>query len=145
MKRIALIAFAVSALFLLVPFAHCQGTATLTGTITDSDSIAWADATWTATASNPGGGQMINRLTGAVVPNSVTGVLDSTGAFQSDVITRTDDIIPAGVTWVFKICSDNPRPFQKPQELPKIAIMGSSAGPPEDAKASCQGMLDSSK
>lgn len=124
MKRIAFIAFALSALFLLVPIVRCQGKATITGTITDSDATAWASATWTATANNPSGGTMINKLTGAVVPNSVVGTLTTAGAFTgSNQITRTDDIIPAGVTWVFTICSFTSAPCVA---LPRITIAASS-------------------
>jgi hypothetical protein len=87
-------------LFTLSCFCYSQNLTNLTGTVTDSDSQAWLNATWTATIVVPGGG-VAHFLSGGVVPSQFYGALDGTGTFPitTPTVGNTAQIIPAGVVW----------------------------------------------
>jgi hypothetical protein len=95
---------------------HAQNTATLTGTVTDPSSQAWASATWIANLNNPAGGTpMYSGSCGAsgTAPRSFTGQLDTTGTFVSGaVVGRTSCIIPAGTSWTYTLLSLTSAPGQ---------------------------------
>jgi lysophospholipase L1-like esterase len=86
---------------MIFPSALCaQGLGTLTGTVTDSDSSNWINATVTFTVVSPTGFPPVNIYTGAAVPNPVKLTLSSAGAFTgSNQLTRTDAMTPAGSYW----------------------------------------------
>lgn len=91
---------------------RAQNTATLAGTITDSNSQIWAGATWIATIVVPSGGTPM-FISGGPVPRSYSGQLDSTGSFASGaVVGRNSQIVPAGTSWQFTLFSLTSAPAQ---------------------------------
>lgn len=109
---------AVAGLFLFASMVFCQ-TATITGTVIDSDSVAWSGAQITMTIFNPsgGGGPIVNCATGAPI-TPVAIVLDAGGNFTgSPTVTRNDAICPGGTQWVFNIQPLASVPVQKIQPV----------------------------
>lgn len=87
-------------LFLGAPFAVAQ-TATLTGTVTDGDGTAWANAYYEfdLVSTTPP-----VDLNGNRVPVQVSGQLSGGGAFSGS-IQRTDHILPSGTYYTLKLCA----------------------------------------
>lgn len=103
MRKMITRSLALAGLFYFVTVAFCQS-ATLTGTVTDSDGTAWAGAQITATIYNPAGGTPVNSSTGAPV-TPVPMVLDNTGSFVGPpTLFRNDGIAPGGTQWIFTVC-----------------------------------------
>ena len=99
-------------LFLLLLISvpcFAQTTATLTGTVTDSDSQTWNNATDTFNLYNPYGTRPVVCSTGVPVPLQVVVTLDGTGTFSGTII-KNNAICPAGTTWTQIIQSDTSAP-----------------------------------
>lgn len=88
---------------------HAQNT-TLTGTVQDSDAQVWGGAVWIATLNNPVGGTPVYANGSGRVPLSFTGKLTIGGVFQSASVADNSQIIPAGTSWTFAICSATSAP-----------------------------------
>jgi len=81
-------------------FAHAQNTLNIVGTVTDTSSTNWGNATWTARIVIPGGGGQAQYKSGGAVPNLWTGTLTSGGAFQgTNNIGNTQQMVPLGVNY----------------------------------------------
>lgn len=104
--------FGIFFLFLASCIASfAQTTATLTGTVTDSDAQVWFGATATVNLQNPYGTKPVVCSTGAAVPVQVVYVLTGGGAFTGTII-RNDAICPAGTTWTITIHPQSSAPTQ---------------------------------
>jgi hypothetical protein len=87
--------------------SKAQDLVTVTGTIIDSDSIAWSNGVWKASLVNPRGGTVIFIDTGLPVPTSqlaFSGLLSSSGVFSQAGIPNNNALAPAGTQWVFQFC-----------------------------------------
>lgn len=102
--------FIVVALLSFASLVAAQ-TATLSGTLTDSDGQTWNNATWTAHLVNPTGGNVINFCSGNGTPVTLDkrGTLSSGGVF-SGTIDSNDCIAPSGTQWQFTIQSQTSAP-----------------------------------
>lgn len=92
------------ALFFFPVFMLAQNTANITGTLIDSDSQAWVNASWTAVPVIPGGGGKAHYKDGSPVPSSFSGALSSSGVFTG-VVGRTSQMVPTGTNLRFTINS----------------------------------------
>lgn len=106
MKRYLVLGF-----FLLSTLLRAQTSATLTGTVTDSDGTLWAKASWTYTLTNPSGGPLVN-ICGTTLHNSVTGQLSTVGTFASGSLVTNQCISPGGTQWQLTICAVTSAPCQ---------------------------------
>lgn len=93
----------ISFMLIFCAVIKAQNTTTLTGTVTDSASQAWANATWTASIVIPGGGGTAKFTDGTSVPTQYSGQLNSSGTFPATtpVVGNTAKIVPTGVTWKY--------------------------------------------
>ncbi|MGH7954919.1 MAG: hypothetical protein ACREOZ_03070, partial [Gloeomargaritales cyanobacterium] len=101
MKKICLI---ITLLF-VSQFCHAQNTTIITGTVIDSDSQVWSKASWKATLLIPGGGGRAHYISGGVVPDSVSGILDANGVFSGASLPNNTKIVPFGTVWSISMCS----------------------------------------
>lgn len=90
-------------------FCTAQTTSTLTGTVTDSDSQTWNNATDTFNLYNPYGTIPVVCSTGVQVPLQTVIPLDGTGTFSGTII-KNSAICPAGTTWTQSIQSNTSAP-----------------------------------
>jgi hypothetical protein len=87
-------------------FCMAQNTVSPTGIVTDPDSQAWVNASWSWTLYNPsGGGSSQHYKDGSAVPKQVTGVLDATGAFTGPGIPNNNQIVATGTQAQIMLCS----------------------------------------
>lgn len=79
-------------------------TTSVTATITDSDSIAWAGGSYSVTfVGTPGFSGTYQYQGSAFTPQKYTGALDNTGTFAA-TIPSNPSISPAGTQWMFTLC-----------------------------------------
>ena len=100
MRRFLLV---VSLTLLTAVSGLCQNT-TVTATVTDTTSIAWANGTWNFTLNNPQGGQPVYASTGQRVITGFQGTMDSTGTFTIAGIAQNAAVVPQGTTWRITVC-----------------------------------------
>ncbi len=99
------------------PVVFAQNLTTLTGTVIDSDSQVWGGATWTANLNYTGPSRPVYSG-GGLVPLSFTGYLTTGGVFQPSAnVGNNSQIIPAGTTWTFTVCSATSAPCFVTQSL----------------------------
>lgn len=111
----------IFALWLCVGAAFAQST-TVTGTVTDSDSIAWANGFITFTLI--GQGQQYYCAGTLMTPNqtSVSSSLDGSGSF-SVTLCPNASVTPVNSQWSIRISSATTAP---PQTIAPVTISGSS-------------------
>lgn len=104
MKKIIALIFCLS----LSLIGKTQDLVTVSGTVTDSDSITWTNGTWQAQLINPRGGQVTFIDTGipltpsqTVFPNATLG---SGGSFSVSTLPNNAALAPAGTQWQFTFC-----------------------------------------
>jgi hypothetical protein len=78
---------------------------TVTGTVTDTDGQVWFGGTYQAVLTVQGstGSQQIPTVGGSVVPSTVSGKLDASGAFTA-TLTDTSTVDQANAKWTLTIC-----------------------------------------
>lgn len=99
--------FFLSLLFLLATaFSAAAQNTLVSGTVTDTNAVAWKFGTYTFTWQpsplNPTATPMQNGH--VFVPPRPTGTLDNTGSFASVSVPDNLTIFPIGSTWIFQAC-----------------------------------------
>jgi hypothetical protein len=93
-------------LALLLPATAFGQTTAVTATITDSDTIAWANGTFRVTfVPNPNYSGIYQYQGAAFSPQVYTGTMNGSGAL-SITIPDNNFISPAGTQWLFTLCPD---------------------------------------
>lgn len=121
MKMKPIYTLIIGVVLLLSPIAFA-GTTTVSATVTDSDSTAWASGTWSAVLIvPPGAGQP--SINGQPFTQSFSGTLNGSGAFSQSMADNTT-VNPAGTKWRFTIC---PAPYiSSPCGVVTLTISGAS-------------------
>lgn len=73
----------------------------VTGQVTDSNSIPWKNGTFKFTFVGPPGAQW----TGGALPSTVTGSLTSSGSIPATSVPSNSQINPPGTSWIAQACS----------------------------------------
>lgn len=105
----------------LASAASAQNT-TVSGTVTDSDSIAWASGTLMFNITGASGTIYCNGTKMTPSQLSVVASLDSTGSFSTGVC-RNSSITPVSSQWAITVCSAASAPCQN---LGNVTIAGST-------------------
>jgi hypothetical protein len=99
--------------------------ASLTGTVTDSDSQAWGYATWSMNLVNVSG--PLAALCGGTIVNQLSGSLNASGAFLSSgaatEVYKNSCISPPGSLWQMTIC---PQASVACQTVAPFSVTGST-------------------
>jgi hypothetical protein len=104
---------------LSVPLIAEGQTTTVTLNVTDSNSVIWANGTYTATLNPPAGRPPSDYFVGGVAltpgQKTLTGSLNAGGS-ASFSLTSNTSITPAQTTWAFQVCftTGNPCYFSAP-------------------------------
>jgi hypothetical protein len=105
----------------LASAASAQNT-TVSGTVTDSDSIAWASGNITFNLVGASGTVFCNGVKMTLSQLSVTGALDTTGSFSA-LVCRNSSITPISSQWAVTVCSAATAPCQN---LGPVTISGTT-------------------
>ncbi len=104
MRKLFLAFAALAAIFALPQAARAQTQTYVSGTVTGSDSIAWAGARISASIVSPGGASLsltpCTSGAGCPVANPATGGVQAGGAFGMN-LWANGSILPAGTTYTF--------------------------------------------
>lgn len=104
MRKLFLAFAALAAIFALPQAARAQTQTYVSGTVTGSDSIAWAGAQISASIVSPGGASLsltpCTSGAGCPVANPATGGVQAGGAFGMN-LWANGSILPAGTTYTF--------------------------------------------
>lgn len=111
-------------LFLACPVLLLGQTTTVSGTVTDPDSIAWANGTITFALYNPSPGKTPTHAGVPLTAQQLNPVfnLDNTGSFSGSVFDNTQ-VSPVGTQWNITICPAASSPCQN---LVRMSITGAS-------------------
>jgi hypothetical protein len=82
---------------ILLPLS-CYAQTAITATITDSDSTAWANGTWTASLVSPSGPPQ-----GCTTPTTVAGIMNGGGTLTGSLCDNSL-VGPSGSSWRFTLC-----------------------------------------
>jgi hypothetical protein len=111
-------------LFLCVAFSAMAQNTNVTGTITDSDGIVWANGTWSASLYNPSGTQRpVYCNTGQPVQTDFQNQTLSNLGVLTATLPDNNLVCPSGTRWIFTIQSDT---SAVPSVLPPALISGAS-------------------
>lgn len=97
--------------FILLFAVPALSQVTVTGTVTDSDTIAWANGSVTFSLKNGGGAPKLNGVPMTPAQLTIVAPLNSTGQF-STALSNNTQITPVGTQWGYQICPAATSPCQ---------------------------------